>query len=115
MAKSRTSGQGRPKGALNKATADIKAIAAEHGPAIITKLAELAGIIPGNPAELQTVQVQAMRELLDRGYGRPVQSHDLTYHVDPMRMSDEELNMLAAAGLAAVADAGEDDDPSLVH
>jgi hypothetical protein len=64
---------GRRPGTPNKHPSEIKAIAAQHGPAIISKLAELAGVVPGNAAELQTVQVQAMRELLDRGFGRPTQ------------------------------------------
>jgi hypothetical protein len=64
---------GRRPGTPNKHPSEIKAIAAHHGPAIISKLAELAGVVPGNAAELQTVQVQAMRELLDRGFGRPTQ------------------------------------------
>jgi hypothetical protein len=64
---------GRQPGTPNKHPAEIKAVAAQHGPAIITKLAELAGVVPGSVAESQAVQVQAMKELLDRGFGRPTQ------------------------------------------
>jgi hypothetical protein len=64
---------GRRPGTPNKHPSEIKAVAAQHGPAIITKLAELAGVIEGNAADSQAVQVQAMKELLDRGFGRPVQ------------------------------------------
>jgi hypothetical protein len=42
----------------------------KHGPAIIAKLAELAGVVPGIAADSQGVQVAAMKELLDRRYGR---------------------------------------------
>jgi hypothetical protein len=69
----RREGAGRPVGSISKTTAEIKALAQQHGPAIITKLAELSGVIPGNVAESQAVQVQAMRELLDRGFGRSTQ------------------------------------------
>ena len=68
MAASSTSGQGRPKGVPNKATADIKALAQVHGPAVIARLALLA-----TTAESQATQVAAMKELLDRGYGKAVQ------------------------------------------
>ena len=66
---------GRQPGTPNKHPSEIKAVAAQHGPAIISKLAELSGVIPGNVAESQAVQVQAMKELLDRGFGRPTQPH----------------------------------------
>lgn len=67
-----TSGQGRPKGVPNKATADIKALAQVHGPAVIAKLAAMAGIT-GDGAENEGTRVAAMKELLDRGYGKSVQ------------------------------------------
>jgi hypothetical protein len=73
MAKSRTSGQGRPRGALNKATADIKIAAQQHGAAAIAALAALAGLAPGERAESETARIAAIRELLDRGFGRSTQ------------------------------------------
>ena len=69
----RRDGAGRPVGSISKTTAELKTLAQQHGAAIITKLAELSGVIPGNAAESQAVQVQAMRELLDRGFGRSTQ------------------------------------------
>ena len=69
----RREGAGRPVGSISKTTAELKTLAQQHGAAIITKLAELSGVIPGNAAESQAVQVQAMRELLDRGFGRSTQ------------------------------------------
>ena len=73
MPRSRTSGQGRPKGIPNKATADIKAIAQPYGPAAIALLAEMSGIAPGVRAEPDAVRVAALRELLDRGFGKATQ------------------------------------------
>ena len=69
----RTSGQGRPKGVPNKATADIKAIAQPYGPAAIALLAEMSGLVPGIRAEPDAVRVAALRELLDRGFGKATQ------------------------------------------
>jgi hypothetical protein len=73
MAKSRTSGQGRPKGVPNKATADIKRLAQHYGPDAIAALAEMSGLEPGTRAESETARIAALRELLDRGYGRASQ------------------------------------------
>jgi hypothetical protein len=69
----RRDGAGRPVGSISKTTAELKTLAQQHGAAIITKLAELAGVLPGNAADSHAVQVQAMRELLDRGFGRSTQ------------------------------------------
>jgi hypothetical protein len=69
----RREGAGRPVGSVSKTTAEIKALAQQYGRACIARLAELSGIIPGNAAESQAVQVQAMREILDRGFGRSTQ------------------------------------------
>lgn len=62
-------GMGRPKGSINKATADIKAMAQQYGPEAIEKLAYLM-----NFAESQQAQIAATKELLDRGYGKAVQA-----------------------------------------
>lgn len=74
-----TSGQGRPKGIPNKATAEIKALAQTYGPAAIMRLAEMAGFAVdenGNKlkaAESEQAQIAATKELLDRGYGKSTQ------------------------------------------
>lgn len=69
-----TSGQGRPKGVPNKATASIKALAQSYGPAAIAKLAEMGGFVPGvEGAVSEPARIAATKELLDRGYGKAVQ------------------------------------------
>lgn len=79
MASSSTSGQGRPKGALNKSTNELKTLAQSFGPAAIMRLAELAGFAVDtkgnklNGAMSEAVQHAAIKELLDRGYGKSVQ------------------------------------------
>jgi hypothetical protein len=66
---------GRQKGTPNKTTAEIKGLAQSFCPAAIQRLAELSGLIPGKrPAENEQTQVVAMKELLDRGYGRAAQA-----------------------------------------
>lgn len=67
-------GSGRPAGSLNKATAEIKELAGVYGPDAIAKLALMAGLTKGAPAESEVVRLGAIRELLDRGYGKAPQA-----------------------------------------
>jgi hypothetical protein len=66
---------GRPKGALGKVNAAIKVsirdAAAAYGPRMIEALAELAF-----NSESEAVRVSAIREILDRGFGRAPQPID---------------------------------------
>lgn len=68
MAKSSTSGQGRPRGSLNKATADIKALAGKYSPKAIERLAHLM-----IHAESEAAQVAACKEIIDRAHGKASQ------------------------------------------
>jgi len=60
-------GMGRPKGSKDKV--DIKALANEHASDIIRELARLA-----LNSQTESVRVAAIKELLDRGYGKAQQS-----------------------------------------
>ena len=60
---------GNPSG-RPKVVFEIRDLAREFGPAGITKLAEMAGLAPGTPAEAEAVRVAAIKELLDRGFGK---------------------------------------------
>lgn len=62
-------GAGRPPGALSKTTADIRSLAQSFGADAIARLAHLA-----LNAENETAQISACKELLDRGFGKSVQS-----------------------------------------
>lgn len=65
-------GAGRPKGAVNKATADIKAAAAEYSESALTTL---AAIMQGeHPA---AARVAAANAILDRAHGKPKQSMEV--------------------------------------
>ena len=66
----RRAGAGRKSGIPNKNTAEIRAVAQSYGPAAIAALAELAGLAPGARAEAETARISALKELLDRAYGR---------------------------------------------
>jgi hypothetical protein len=61
-------GKGRPKGALNKATKDVKEAARKHGPKALEVLSRLM-----LEAESETAQIAAAKEILDRAYGRSTQ------------------------------------------
>jgi hypothetical protein len=59
---------GRPKVAI-----DLRDLARQHGPACITLLAEMSGLLPGKPAEAEAARIAAIKEILDRGYGKATQ------------------------------------------
>jgi hypothetical protein len=62
-------GAGRPKGVPNKATAEIKALAQKHTPAAMKELARIM-----LNSESDAARVAAIKEMFDRGYGRPAQA-----------------------------------------
>lgn len=64
---------GRQKGTPNKATADIKALAQEYGPEAITRLVDIM-----MNSESDQAKLGAIKELLDRGYGKAKQQVEAT-------------------------------------
>jgi hypothetical protein len=64
----RIPGAGRKKGVPNKVTSEIRALAQRHGPDMIASLVELA-----KTSRNDSVRVAAIREILDRGYGKTAQ------------------------------------------
>ena len=65
---------GRKPGTPNKATADIKAAASQHGPQALAALIEIAT----NGEAPAAARVSAAVALLDRGFGKPGQSVEVT-------------------------------------
>ena len=64
-------GRGRPKGAKNKILFEIRAACQMHGEMAVRELARLA-----REAESDAAKVAAIKELLDRGYGKSPQPID---------------------------------------
>jgi len=69
-------GAGRPKGSLNKATADIKAAAQAYTEDALATLAQIM-----KAGESEAARVAAANSILDRGFGKPRQSVDLDAQV----------------------------------
>jgi hypothetical protein len=64
---------GRARGTPNRATADIKALAQPYGAPAVAELARLAGLTDAPGAQHEATRVAALRELLDRGFGKATQ------------------------------------------
>ncbi len=64
---------GRAKGTPNVVTASVKALAQKYGPEAMAELARLA-----REAESESARVAAIKELLDRGYGKAAPSPEET-------------------------------------
>ena len=62
---------GRPKGSVNKATASIRELARKYAPDALEELSRLA-----RKADSETARVSAIKELLDRAYGKSPQPMD---------------------------------------
>ena len=67
MAKGRKTG-GRTKGTPNKSTLEVRKLALEHAPAAMSELARIAADADSEPA-----RVSAIREILDRAFGKAAQ------------------------------------------
>jgi hypothetical protein len=77
---------GRPK-----VLADVQELARQYAPAAIVELARLA-----LKAKSETARIAAIRELLDRGYGRPRQAMEITAPAgDPLQLLFEEIDALS--------------------
>ena len=68
MAKGRKTG-GRKPGSVNKATADIRELAQNYAPEALVELARLA-----KEAVSESARIAAIREILDRAYGKSPQA-----------------------------------------
>ena len=65
-------GAGRPKGAVNRATADIRAAAQVYTEDALATLAQIM-----KAGESEAARVAAANTILDRGFGKPRQSMDV--------------------------------------
>ena len=86
---------GRKCGTPNKVTHDIKVLAQGYGPDAIKRLYHLA-----LNADSESVQVSACRELIDRGYGKPLAEIAHTGKDDSPKLT-ENISMLELARRSA--------------
>lgn len=69
-------GAGRPKGSVSKATADVRAAAAEFTTDALNVLAQIM-----RDSESDAARVAAANSILDRGHGKPRQSVEVDANV----------------------------------
>lgn len=99
MANGRKTG-GRQKGTPNHATQEIRALAGVYAGEAVERLADLM-----RHGENEATRLAAIRELLDRGFGRPALHADIKSEVQTTprsvrEMSDEELMEIIERGRA---------------
>ena len=112
MSKSRTSfapGQSGNPGGRPKAAIDIQELARQHGPEAILTLVEALK----DPKH----KVAAAIALLDRGYGKPIQSLTLNHNLPASTVADAALTVIALGGGSVAAPSPDDPEGSegLVH
>ena len=97
---------GRKIGVPNKATGEIRALAAVHGPDAIAKLVKHME----NPNPM--VSVSACKEILDRAYGKssqPVLAERAGGSYDLSKLTDEQLRLGYELARAASTGLGDTD------
>ena len=84
-------GAGRKKGQPNKATAEVRAAARKFAPTAFKELARLAA-----KAESEQARIAAIKEILDRAYGKSVQPHDGDGEGGPIYVQDIARSIVRA-------------------
>ncbi|QOZ25902.1 DUF5681 domain-containing protein [Bradyrhizobium sp. CCBAU 51753] len=81
-------GQSGNPGGRPKVVAEVQNLARQHAPAVVAELARLA-----LKAKSETARIAAIRELLDRGYGKPRLGLDIEPlpSMDPIKMLLAEI------------------------
>jgi hypothetical protein len=76
---------GRVKGTPKKVTLEIRDLARAYGPNAIAELARLAGLTKDAGSENESTRVMAIKELIDRGYGKAAQIHAGAEDLPPVK------------------------------
>ena len=97
-------GAGRPNGSQNKATLEVRELALKHGPTALKNLVTLS-----QKAKSENVRLAAIREILDRAYGRPPQAMEIMNLTPEELPSDDEI---ATAIITALEEAAATLDAS---
>lgn len=71
---------GRQKGTPNKATAEVKSLAQLHGPAAIAEAVRIM-----TKSDSDQARIAAIKEILDRAYGKATQPISGDPNADPVR------------------------------
>ncbi len=87
-------GAGRPNGSHNMLTLEVRELALQHGPAALAALVKLS-----KKAKSEIVKLAAIREILDRAYGRPPQAMEIMNRTPEECPSDEELAIAIVTAL----------------
>jgi hypothetical protein len=109
-------GAGRKKGSANRASpseiASLSALARSHAAVAMKTLVDVA-----KSGESEAARVTAANAILDRGYGKPAQSHEHSgprggpiATMDVTNLTDAQLNALYAALGGSADAAGGDED-----
>jgi hypothetical protein len=81
-------GQSGNPGGRPKVLGELQELARQHAPKAIVELARLA-----LKAKNETARIAAIRELLDRGYGRPRQAMEVSIPADnPLQLLLDEID-----------------------
>jgi hypothetical protein len=84
-------GQSGNPGGRPKVLGEVQELARQHAPTVIVELARLA-----LRAKSETARIAAIRELLDRGYGRPRQAIEVSVPADnPLQLLLDEIDALS--------------------
>ncbi|WP_240233603.1 hypothetical protein [Devosia lacusdianchii] len=107
-------GAGRPQGGKSRATKQAKATLSELARAYTTTALNVL-VSVAQKGESESARVAAANAILDRGYGKPKQSHEVAGPgggpiptVDLTNMSDDDLNRLEALFGPLAGAAGDD-------
>ena len=95
-------GAGRPNGSRNKVTLEVRELALKHGPSALKNLVTLS-----QKAKSESVRLAAIREVLDRAYGRSPQAMEIMNLTPEELPSDDEI---ATAIITALEEAAAKHD-----
>ena len=98
-------GAGRPKGSKNKVPGHVRELARDYTESAVKELATLAGATKGRKAKSEAARVMAIKELLDRAWGKSTQAHQHSGAVAVVTITAEKLNGLSEDELATLESA----------
>jgi len=84
-------GKGRPKGSLNRATAEVRELARDYGPDALKELHRLS-----QEAESETARVSACNAILERAYGKAPTSTPIVIDLPEIETAQDVSKAVAA-------------------